>query len=75
VYPNPAHSQIFIETSMPIEAMRLLSSNGSVLSTNDFTSQGTRVSLLLQDGIVDGFYILVVQIEGKEYFEKLVVSK
>ena len=75
VYPNPAHSQIYIETSLPIEAMRLLSSNGSVISINDFTSQGTRVSLQLQDGVVDGFYILVVKMDGKEYFEKLVVNK
>ena len=75
VYPNPAHSQIFIESPLPIESMRLFSSNGRVVSTYDYTSQGTRVSLQLQDGIVDGFYILVVKMEGKEYFKKVVVSQ
>ena len=75
VYPNPARNEIFIESPLPVESLRLLSLDGRVVADKDYTTQETRVSLQLQDGISDGLYVLVLKMDGKEYFKKVVVSQ
>jgi hypothetical protein len=75
VYPNPVRNEIFIEAPLPVESIRFLALHGSVVALKEFTTHGTNASLQLQDGIGDGFYIMAVKMEGKEYFEKVVVDK
>ncbi|HEY3387576.1 MAG TPA: T9SS type A sorting domain-containing protein [Saprospiraceae bacterium] len=75
VYPNPVRNEIFIESPLPVESLRLLSLDGRMVVQKEFTTQGTNVSLDLKEGIVEGLYILVVKVEGKEYFKKVVVNR
>jgi hypothetical protein len=75
IYPNPVRDEIFIEAPSGIESVRLLTLEGRVVSFKDNLNAGNKLSFPLQAGTVEGLYLLGVRVEGKEYVEKIVVSR
>ena len=74
IYPNPAKDEIFVEASLPIQSVRLLTVDGKTVSLNNISLNGSNAKLQLMEGTSEGFYILAVQVDGQMYFEKVVVN-
>ena len=75
MYPNPVQQEIYTETSTPIESVRLFTIDGRLVPIRDISQIGKTLTLHLHDFTYDGFYLLAVTIEGRAYFEKVVVSR
>jgi hypothetical protein len=72
-YPNPAQNEIFIEMPLPIESVRLISIHGRDVPIRNWALEENRVVLQLIEGTPNGFFLLVVKMEGRAYFKKMMI--
>ena len=69
VYPNPASSLIFVESTNRIESIQLMDMQGRVLQTTNGTELKQSIDLSAFDA---GIYNMLITSEGESMFHKIV---
>ncbi len=75
IYPNPVQEDIYITTSSAISSVRLYSMDGIEVPVEKLSFPNTQTMLKIKANTPDGFYFLALQIEGRVYFEKVVINR
>lgn len=75
IYPNPVQDEIYITSSASISSMGLFTSDGVEVPVEKTSYTNTQSILRIGSNSQNGFYMLAIEVNGKLYFEKIVVMR
>lgn len=75
IYPNPVQKEIYIRASAGISSVRLYTIDGLEVPIEKISFANTQSIMQIGSNTPDGFYLLAIEVNGRMYFEKVVVGK
>lgn len=75
MYPNPVQEEIYITASAQISSVRLYAIDGLEVPVEKKSFANTESILQISTTTPDGFYLLAIEVNGRVYFEKVVVGR
>jgi uncharacterized repeat protein (TIGR01451 family) len=75
IYPNPAQEEIYITSSADISSVRLYTIDGLEVPVEKISFANPQSILQISSSTPDGFYLMAIEVDGRVYFEKVVIDR
>ena len=75
VYPNPVQKELYITASSDISSIRLYSVDGLEVPVEKISFTNTQAILHISAATTGGFYLVAIEVDGRVYFEKVVIER
>lgn len=75
IYPNPVQEKIYITASADISSVRLYTIDGLEVPVENISYANTQSIMQISASTINGFYLVAIEVEGRVYFEKVVIGR
>ena len=75
IYPNPVQEKIYITASADISSVRLYTIDGLEVPVENISYANTQSIMQISASTINGFYLVAIEVEGRVYFEKVVIER
>ena len=75
IYPNPVQEQIYITATADISSVRLYTIDGLEVPVEKISFANTQSIMQISASTTNGFYLVALEVEGRVYFEKVVIER
>ena len=75
IYPNPVQEKIYITASADISSVRLCTIDGLEVPVENISYANTQSIMQISASTTNGFYLVAIEVEGRVYFEKVVIGR